>query len=396
MSAFRYRAATAEGQVLEGQLQAASQKSALEELRRQRLYPIELAPLVETKRGARSTGKAEAVALLARTVATMLSAGVPLDRALAFSAGQSGHSDVAAAARSMNEAVRAGAGFGEALSRHPDVFTPVFVAMANAGEESGALDEAMTRLADQLDEWTELRAQMRSALLYPALMALASGLGILVLLLFVVPRFVGILEGEGGALPLSTQILVAVSTIVVRGWWIILILTGAAVFAVRSWLLQGENRRKWHAWRLQLPVAGELEQKYATARFARVLGMLLKSGRPVLSALRIAREAVSNLHITQAIESATDAVSQGKRVSTALGDALPPLASELIAIGEESGRLEDMTLQIANAYDADVKRSLRSAVAIIEPALILLFALIVGFVALAMLQAIYSINQSAI
>src|SRR5688500_1555884 len=217
----------------------------------------------------------------------MLGAGVALDRAIAFAADQAGHADLRSAAQRANEDVRGGAGFAEALSRHPAVFSPLFVAMVSAGEESGALDEAMARVADHLDELVELRAQIRASLMYPALMAIASGAGIAVLLLFVVPRFVSILEGEGAALPVSTQLLLGLSQILVRGWWIILIVGGISAFATRWWLQQPGNRQRWHAWRLALPLTGDLELDYSAARFTRALGLLLKSGRPILPSLRV-------------------------------------------------------------------------------------------------------------
>ena len=393
----RYRAATAAGAVVEGEVDAPSQKSALDELRRQQLYPIELVPVIPEKQTrARSTGRAEALAVLARTLAAMLTAGATLERAVSFASAQATHAEVAEAGRQVNEAVRGGASLSEALSRHADIFGSLFVAMAAAGEESGALDEAMAHLADHLDESSELRAQIRSSLIYPSLMALASGLGIIVLLLFVVPRFVTILEGEGGSLPLSTSILVFLSGLLVKAWWLIALLAVAAFFTLRSWLQNPENQRRFHAWRLTLPLIGQLEWKYATARFTRALGMLLRSGRPILPALRVARGALDNRDLAAQVDRAAEAVSHGQRVSVALSSALPPLAAELIAVGEESGRLEELSLQIARAYDAEVRRSLRAAVAIIEPALILFFGLIVGFVALAMLQAIYSVSAQTL
>jgi type II secretory pathway component PulF len=147
-----------------------------------------------------------------------------------------------------------------------------------------------------------------------------------------------------------------------------------------------------HARRLAWPIAGELESKYATARFTRVLGMLLRSGRPLLPSLRVARTAVTNLSIGAGIDLAADSVSHGNRLHTALANTLPALATELIAVGEESGKLDELCLRVADSYDDEVRRSLRALVAIIEPALILLFGLLVGFVALAMLQAIYGLN----
>jgi type II secretory pathway component PulF len=395
-ASYRYRASTVDGQVVEGVVQAASQRSALEELRRQRLVPVEVSPLADSRTTARrrSLSRSNALALFARTVATMLSAGVTLDRALAFAAEQARHPNVALAARQVHTDLQGGASLADAMARHPKVFSSLFVAMVSAGEESGALDEALVRLADHLDELVELRAQMRSSLVYPALMGIAAGAGITVLLLFVVPRFAAMLEEQGGTLPLSTTILVGLSRVVVSGWWLILIAIVLSLAGARTWLARPDNRRRWHAARLKWPLVGDLESKYATARFTRALGMLVRSGRPVLPSLRAARAAVTNLELAAGVERAAEAVSHGKRVNVALSGTLPPLATELIAVGEESGRLDELCLRVADSFDTEVRRTLRTLVAVIEPALILVFGLIVGFVALAMLQAIYGINVS--
>jgi general secretion pathway protein F len=393
---FRYRAATQEGQLVEGVLHAPSQQTVLEELRRQQLYPVEVARLSDARERPRlsSLGRTPALALFARTLATMLGAGVTLERALAFAAQQARHADLAVAARQVHEDLTGGASLAAALTRHPKVFGSLFVAMVLAGEESGELDESLARLADHLDELVELRAVIRSSLLYPAIMTVASCTGITVLLLFVVPRFVAMLEETGGALPLSTRVLVGASTLFVGEWWLLLLLGIAGTVAARSWLARSENRRRWHAWRLSWPLVGDLEIKYATARFTRALGMLLRSGQPMLPCLRVARATVSNVALSAKLERAAESVSHGEGVRAALTGTLPALATELIGVGEESGQLDELCLRIAEAYDKEVRRTLRTLVTVIEPALILFFGLVVGFVALAMLQAIYSLNAT--
>jgi type II secretory pathway component PulF len=392
---YRYRASTESGGIVEGVLEATSRQNALEELRRQRLAPIDLAPAAG--KGAlrrRRTARTTALARFARTAATMLAAGVTLERTLAFAAGQAAHPEVAAALRRVHLALQGGASLGEALAAEPAVCGPLFVALVSAGEESGALDEALARLADHLEETDELRARIRAALLYPLLMAIASGVGTVILLLFVVPRFVALVNETDAALPLSTRLLIGLSRIVVDGWPWLLLATVAAWLAVRAWLERPGNRRRWHGWRLGWPVSGEIELLYATGRFSRALGMLLRGGLPVLPSLRAAAAAVTNLEIGAGIERAAEGVSHGKPLHAALSGTLPPLATELIGVGEESGRLDDLCLRIADTCESDVRRTLHTLVTLIEPAMILLFGLLVGFVALAMLQAIYGLNAS--
>ena len=393
---YRYRAATPDGQVREGVLQSPSRQAALAELRRQRLVPMALDEVAtaEERRATRGVGARAAVALWTRNVAILLGAGVPLDRALAFTADQAGHAGLAETVRQVRRSVQGGATLADALAQHPRWFGPLIVSMVAAGESSGALDVVFARMSEHLEETAELRSQVRSALLYPALMAVVASIGVTVLLLFVVPRFSAILDGSGGRLPATTRALVALSGALTHWWWLWLIAIAAGVVGVRAVLQREENRRAWHGARLRWPWVGELELRYVTARFARTLALLLRSGVPLIAALRIARGAVSNVVLADGIASAAGAVGEGSALAPALAGTLPPLAVQMIAVGEESGRLEELCLRIADTYDAEVRRALRTTVAMVEPAMILVFGALVGFVALAMLQAIYSINTS--
>ncbi|MEO5579311.1 MAG: type II secretion system F family protein, partial [Gemmatimonadaceae bacterium] len=195
-TSFRYRAAGADGRVVEGQLQSGSRRSAIEDLRRQQLFPVDVVEVAETRAGSRgvSLGIDEALALWTRTIATMLAAGVTLERALSFLSANRGNGVLSTATAEVRRDVESGASLSGALRRHPRVFSSLFVAMTTAGEESGALDRVLSRLADHLDETAELKARLRSALLYPALMAIVAGIGITVILMFVVPRFVAMVS----------------------------------------------------------------------------------------------------------------------------------------------------------------------------------------------------------
>lgn len=393
---YHYRAATPDGRLVEGELRAASRQTVLEELRRQHLFPVtisEVAP-VASPRG-RALGRRAAVTLWTRTAAVMLGAGVPLDRVLAFTAAQAGHDGLTEALKQVRRQLQAGVTLADALAAQRVYFPPLVIAMVSAGEASGSLDVVFERLAAHLEETAELRSQVRSALLYPALMAIVATIGVTVLLLFVVPRFTVILEDVGGQLPLSTRMLVGFSEVLKAWWWLFLAIGAGAAYAIRASHAAPESKRAWHRRRLGWPWIGELELRYATAQFTRTLGLLLQSGAPMLSALRVSRAAVPNLAIAAGVERAASEVSEGGALAPALQGTLPPIAIQMLAVGEESGRLEELCLRIAETYDAEVRRALRTLVAMIEPAMILIFGLLVGFVALAMLQAIYSINASA-
>lgn len=393
---YRYRAATPQGQILEGIVEAPSRKKVIDQLRHQQLFPVsvEAAPSRE-RRVSRLIGRRAAVTLWTRDAATLLEAGLPLDRVLAVTAEHATHEGLAEVLIAVRRSVQGGSGLADALARHPRYFPSLAVAMVEAGEASGALDTVFGQIADHLEESAELRSQIQSALLYPALMAVVASIGVAVLLLFVVPRFSGMLEEVGGTLPLTTRLLVVGSGLLTGWWWLWLGLAVLVIFAIRRALADPEVRGRWHGARLRWPWVGELERRYATARFARTLGILLKSGVAIVPSLRIASSGIGNDRIAGGVQRAAGAVAEGSALAPALAGTLPPLALQMIAVGEESGRLEDLCLRVANTYDGEVRRALRALVAMIEPAMILIFGALVGFVALAMLQAIYSINTTA-
>ena len=393
---YRYRAATAAGQVVEGVLQAQSRQTVLETLHRQRLYPVAVEEVRLGRAGGRHTrlSTRAALTLWARNSATLLGAGLPLDRALAFTADQPGNDTVREALLRVRHEVQGGASLAEALSAQPAVFAPMFSAMVSAGEATGQLEAVFDRLSTHLEEGDELRSQVRSALIYPALMSVVGGLGVLVLLGFVVPRFTAMLEEVGGTLPATTRMLVGASSVLTQWWWLWIPVLIASAYAVLAALRRSDVQRAWHRARLQWPWVGDLELKYATAQFTRTLGLLLRSGLPILPSLKIARSTVANVILCEGLERASTSVGEGGALAPSLAQTFPRLAVQMLAVGEESGRLDELCLRVPDTSDAEVRRALRTLVVMIETGMILVFGGLVGFVALAMLQAIYSINAT--
>jgi len=392
---FRYRASTDRGEVVEGVSEAASRDQLLTQLRERDLHVVSIDEVAPARGGGSGRfGRDAAVTRWARNFAALVGAATPVERALQVSADQSGHEGLARVLGEVRASIHAGESLSEALARHPRWFPAVMPAMARAGEASGAMGEVFEQVADYLEEVSDLRSQVRSALIYPALMAAVAAVGVAVLLLWVVPRFAGILEDIGGTMPLSTRDLMATGTFVADFWWLLLGLGLAAVLGGREWLRRPANRQRWHRSRLSWPVLGDLETKILSARFARTLGLLLTHGVPLLPALRIARAAVGNLHVGQALERGMVAVAEGHSLAQSVRRTLPPLAAEMLAVGEESGRLDTMCLRVADTYDKEVRRTVKVAVSLLEPAMIIVFGVLVGVVALAMLQAIYSVNTN--
>ena len=396
-ASFRYRASTDAGAMVDGIVRASSRDAALRELRRQQLWPVAVEPVApaatsrpRTFGGASS--RRRAVMLWTRTVATLLDAGAPLDRALGVAQTQSQNPIVSDAAQDIRRAVQGGASLAESMRAHPTLFNALHAGVVRSGEAAGSLDKSLDTLAGYLEEDESLRAQLSGALLYPALMGIVASLGILILLLFVVPRFSTLLADMGGTLPTSTRILVFIGDVVAKGWWMIALVIAIAVVAVRTILASPEAQLAWHARRLTLPVTGSIERTLATARFTRALGLMLQAGLPLLPALRLARAGVNNLALSADLERATQNVVRGNGLASSLLGILTPMAVQLLAVGEESGRLDALALRAAASHDEEVRRSLRAFASLLEPALILLFGAVVGFVALAMLQAIYAVN----
>jgi type II secretory pathway component PulF len=391
---FLYRAASPQGRILEGRVRSASRAEALEDLRRKELYPITIAVdtgkiAVAQKSGAKRN---DAVRLWTRTMATMLEAGVSLERALAFSSAESRNKEVSASVSAIRGDVHQGTALAASMRKFPRLFGPVDTGIVAAGEETGTLASALGRLASYQEESAELQGKVRSALTYPAVMTFVTSMGLVIMTVFVIPRLASMLQDSGGTLPVSTIVLLAVSHAVAAWWPAMLALIALAGWEFQRWSRIPSNRMKWHEFRLRIPVTGDLEREFAAARFTRTFSVLLSSGSSILSALRIARATVSNAFIAAAITRAEGQVGEGRRLSVELAGVLPARAVQLLAVGEESGKLAQLSEKAAESYEKELARRLRAAIGLIEPALVIFFGAIIGFVAIAMLQAIYSIN----
>jgi type II secretory pathway component PulF len=419
---WRYHAADATGADVAGEIEAASEREAVDALRRRALWVTTLEPIERSRRvvatthpesgtgppaqrigsggasrlrtalaslgGASSSGE---LAVTIRAMSTLLGAGVPLDRALAYAAGPSARPELQRAFGAVRERVRGGESLSSAAAREP-LFPAVLAPTVAAGEASGTLDRSLASLADHLDRVEALRGRLRAALVYPAVLGVASLVGIVVILLVVVPRFATLVADSGGALPVSTRLLVAASALVSRWWWLLLAGAALGVTLARRWLQESANRLWWHAARLRWPVVGHIERTRAAAAYAGVLSVALGAGVSLLSAMRLARGVVANGAIASSLRSAEERVGAGGGVAESLEGVLPPLSVRLLDAGEAGGNLAAMAARASEAADGELQRAATGAVALVEPLLIIGFGGLVGFVALALLQAIYGLN----
>jgi general secretion pathway protein F len=420
---WRYRAAAADGAAVRGEIDASSERDAVDALRRRSLWVVELERVATTQSRA-STATREGVgdasspsslparatggwrlpwttaadtdlAVVIRSMATLLGAGVPLYRALTYAAQEAGTAAQRAAFGAVRAAIERGDALSAAVAAQP-IFPPVFAPLIAAGESSGTLDSSLALLADHLERRDALRAKVRGALIYPAILGLASLVGVIVILLVVVPRFADLVADSGGTLPASTRLLMALSVIVTKGWWIILLGLAAAAALVEQALRAPAVRRRFHARRLSWPVVGRLEQTQVATGYTGTLAIGLRAGVSMLGAMALARGVVRNQSMADALKDAEARVRSGGTLAESLRGVMPPLTERLLEAGEASGDVAGMAARAAEAADGELQRTIAQAVALIEPIMILGFGGVVGFVALALLQAIYGLNASAL
>lgn len=331
-----------------------------------------------------------------RQAGTLLRAGFPLDRVLSMTGDILPAGPLAEAIRNVQERVRHGESLAVALTAQPGFFNEFYRGVITAGERSGQLTEAFEGLADYLDTQAELRARLLGALLYPAIMVCAGSAAVLLLLLVVIPRFVVILADVGGQLPWTASALLSLADVAGSVWWVAAILAVCLGAAFRIQRRVPTGRLRQDQWLLRLPVLGSLRARLATERVTRTLASALGSGIRLLEALDIAGTAAGDAAFRRELNVAAEEIRRGERLSVVFerGGILPKLAVQMIAAGEESGRLVPMLEHVANVYRSETEQQLRSLVAVVEPAVIVVFGGLVGLVALALLQTIYGIGTT--
>jgi general secretion pathway protein F len=294
--------------------------------------------------------------------------------------------------------VRGGRSFSDALAQHPRVFDRLYVNMVKAGEAGGVLDLVLARLLDFLERSQQLKSTVLNAMIYPIILVCVMAVVIVVMLLFVIPRFTMIFESMGKALPLPTQILVSVSTAVQSYWWLFLCLGVLLYIIFQRWCATERGRLSWDTFKLKLPFLKTLILKIEVARLSRTLGTLINSGVPLLQSLTIVKEVINNVVISQSITDISKGAKEGKGVSGPMRAAgvFPSLAMHMIRVGEETGRLDEMLIRVADTYDMDIQNTVKRFISVLEPLLILVMSFLVAFIVLSIIWAILSINDIAL
>ena len=394
MAIFLYRATTLDGTIMEGVIEAADEKAAVEILKNTGIIPLKIAAPKESikKRLTLRSSKGDLLTFTTE-LSVLLHAGLPLDRCLNILSEISESKEMKNIVQSILKSIREGSSFSDALAQHPKVFPRLYVNMTRAGEAGGVLDIVLDKLSEFLESTKELKEHIFSAMIYPAILIVAGGVSIIILLTYVLPKFSLIFAELGASLPLSTKVILTFSNGLKSYWWAALLSIIAGWIVFKSFLKSDTGKYRWDAFKLKL--VGEVIQKLETARFCRTLGTLLKSGVPLLQALTNAKDVISNRVIASAIDGVLKGAKEGKGIAVPLSEAhvFPPLALSMIKVGEETGQLDSMLIKVASTYEKSLRVAIKRFVSLFEPAVILGMGLIIGFIVISMLMAIFSMTE---
>jgi general secretion pathway protein F len=328
-------------------------------------------------------------------LSTLVNAGLPLDRSLSICQQLSEKSQVRQMVEDLLHGIKEGKTFADSLASHPEAFSKLYINMIRAGEASGTLSQVLERLVEFQQSADELRSYMISSMIYPALLTVAGGASIVILLNFVIPKFASVFQDAGQALPLPTQLLLSISEFSKSYWWGF---AGGAILlglAFNRYVATTEGKRQWDRLKLRLPVLGNVLRKIEVARVARTLGTLVHNAVPLIQSLQIVREISNNLIIGTALNEVAEGVKKGEGIARPMEKTgvFPPLAIHLLEVGEETGRLDAMLIELAKVYDKDVRNAIKNLIALFEPLMILTMGIVVGIIIITMLLAIVSIND---
>ena len=405
MAQFQYRAADPQGKIVEGTIEAAEAALVVSRLHDRGLIPIRVGAATQaTTRGARLslpslprlTRKPGSGQLLTLTqsLAVLLGGGLPLDRSLATLSELAEHPEVKSIVSDVLHAVQGGKSFAEALGEHR-FFPPLYVNMVRAGELGGFLEVALQRLTEYLERGQALRDDVKQALTYPILLTGAMGVSMLILLTYVLPKFSALFTDMGRAVPLSARVVLGISDVLRGYWWAFALVIAGGVGAFRYSVRTPRGRYSWDQYKLRIVGVGQLLRKMEVASLSRTLGTLIKSGVPMLQALGIVKEIAGNQVIARAVGEVEVGAREGAGVAEPLARSgvFPQLAVQMLSVGEETGRLDEMLIKIADHYDREVRVQIQQFTRLLEPVLIVVMGLGVGFVVISMLSAIFSVND---
>jgi type II secretory pathway component PulF len=334
------------------------------------------------------------IAFFTRQLSSLIESGVNILKSLNIISNQTSNKYLKKVLNDVNDKIKDGKSLSDSLAMHPYLFFNLYTSMVHSGEAGGTLEQTLKRLADFLEKEEEFKNSIRAALVYPAFVLVVSTLTVVVLLGFVIPRLVSMFEDMGQILPLPTKILINMSGFLRGYWWLILAVIAISIFLFRRFHRSPEGRVLWDGFKLKLAIWGELNLKTEISRLTRTLSLLLSSGITIISSLDISASIVENQILKSELQKFKDQIAGGLSFSKCLTESklFPAFVTDIVKIGEETGTLEKSLLRIAEDYDRDVDRSLKALTRLLEPVIILVMGLIVGFIVLSMLLPIFQMN----
>jgi general secretion pathway protein F len=404
---FEYKALTQAGKAVQGLREADSPKSLRATLRREGVFLTDVlgqkqadaqaAREVNVRRWVLGRISAQDLAIATRQLAVLVHAGIPLVEALTALVEQVDKEKLKRVLGDVKQRVNEGASLGDALAAHPRVFGDLYVNMIRAGEQSGALEIVLVRLADFTESQARLRSKILGTMAYPAAMMVIGSLVLGVLFTVVIPRLTKIFQDTKATLPWMTRALIGFTSIVTQWWWALLLLAAGAIWGFLHWRSTPAGRARWHRFVLTVPVFGRLARIIAIGRFARTLSTLLKSGVPLLVSMDIVKNVVGNVRLAEVIEQARDAIREGESIAAPLkrSGEFPPLVHHMVAVGERSGALEEMLANVASAYEDQVETTVAALTSLLEPIMIVAMGCVVAFIVFSILMPILQINTLA-
>ncbi|WP_417847407.1 type II secretion system F family protein [Thalassoglobus sp.] len=395
MPEFQYKARELSGQQVTGLLTATTEKEALATLAAQQLFPLQVDLAESSKAAARQVNRrvpSKYLTVFYSQLADLLKSGVPLLRSLELLSKQSSHSALKVVVADVRDQVAEGSRLYDAMKSHPKAFSPLMVSMVHAGEEGGFMEDVLKRIAAFTEQQEELKGRVIGAMVYPVFLLMVGGGVVTVMLAWLVPKFEGLFENMAarGELPWATTALMGMSEATQKYWAVGLLAAAGTIIGLLKWLKTEDGRRKLDVFRLRAVGIGRIVRSLAVARFCRVLGTLLKNGVPVLTSLKIAKDATANIVLSDAIDVAASNISEGKSLAGPLAASkqFPEEIVEMIAVGEEANNLENVLIDISENLERRTSREIEMAVRLLEPMLLLCLAAVVLFVVIALLLPI--------
>ncbi len=399
MPVYTYKVRDRQGDLVTGTLEAVDEKNLVSKLDRLGYSIIELIP----ERAAQSSKDSiferfrrlerREVILFTRQLATLLKTGTSISTSLTTVCAQTQNKRFRTILEDVSQSVHSGTSFSEALSKHPKVFSELFVSMVKVGEAGGMLDTVLERLAGLGTQELEMQSRIKSALVYPIVLVIVAFVVVNFLIVGVLPKFVGVFRATGAELPMLTQMVLSLSYIMRKFWLLIMIVLGLGIAWFRAYISKDEGRFRFHSFIMKVPVFGDLFNKIQVSRFCRILSALISSGIPLLQALMVVEKTVTSVVIRRAIQNIREAIAQGNPLVNQFkaSGMFSPMVIQMIATGEKSGKLDQMLEDVASFYDPEIEYTIKNLTSLLEPFMLLIMGMMVAFIALSVLLPIFNL-----